>query len=215
MIILLLLMVSSRYFPSSFRCCDGFSVGNSCSAITATTRRRIGDTKATANNNNQSNNNIDSPQTLSKTNSNKLSYRTAKPSDIQEIARLLNDDDDDDADVVGTMEDQLNRRMNDMLTQKDAQPHAFLVATTSEDPTPSSSSTVVGFIELGTMPSPIMMEKEWNEVTISTRPELPFVANLVVAKSIRRQKVGYTLIQLALKVTFTYCTSLVIAAMMI
>jgi ribosomal protein S18 acetylase RimI-like enzyme len=80
-------------------------------------------------------------------------------------------------------------------------PHVFLEATSSSMTTVvNPQGAVVAFLELGTMPSPIPIEKEWNGVKIFTRPELPYLSNLVVDGSIRRRKVGYTMLQLALKI---------------
>jgi len=98
-------------------------------------------------------------------------------------------------------------------------PHAFLVATTTnsndaltssatqdnESSRTTTTTRIAGFIELGTMPSPVTIEKEWQGVKIATRPELPYVANLVVEESFRRQKLGYTMIQLALKIAKKWC----------
>lgn len=153
-----------------------------------------------------------------------FAYRMAKPTDVPAIAQLLNDafencdnSDDNDTDRVAStskkreIEQMLQQRMKDVKTESSL-PHAFLIATTAPPASEPSTSTneaadahIAAFLELGTMPSPLAMERIWKGVPISTRPELPFVANLVVDPSTRRQKVGYTLLQLAMKIGKKWC----------
>ena len=145
--------------------------------------------------------------------SSKYTYRMAKTSDLPAIAELLNDVFENNDYTANnekntenfnpkSIEEKLKQRMVEMKSS--SFPHAFLVATPTS-PSENLSSSVVAFLELGTMPSPIAMEKEWNGVKVTTRPELPFVANVVVNKSTRRQNIGKTLVQLALKIAQKWC----------
>jgi ribosomal protein S18 acetylase RimI-like enzyme len=137
-----------------------------------------------------------------------FTYRMARSDDLPAIAKLLNDafektdEDTSGGTTAKEIEHKLQQRMTEMKSA--SLPHAFLVATTA---TCGDENSVAGFLELGTMPSPISMEKTWNGVQISTRPELPYVANLVVDGSLRRQKVGYTMLQLAMKIGRKWCSS--------
>lgn len=165
------------------------------------------------------------PTTTAASSISKFAYRMAKPADVPAIAQLLTDafencDNDTDttdravtaASTVTTkkeIEQMLQQRMIDVqnTSSSSSLPHAFLVATktTTTNKAVAADHGIAAFLELGTMPSPIVMERIWNGVPISTRPELPFVANLVVDPSTRRQKVGYTLLQLAIKIGKKWC----------
>jgi ribosomal protein S18 acetylase RimI-like enzyme len=147
----------------------------------------------------------------------------ARTSDLPAIAHLLNIafDNKNNNDREGIQE-KLQQRMKDMKSS--SIPHAFLIATTTSTEKSagfidlnataqpidggdlsSFSTRIAGFMELGTMPSPISIEKEWNGVSVAVRTDLPYVANLVVDESMRRKKVGFTLIQLALKIAKKWC----------
>uniref|UniRef100_A0A7S1VZE1 N-acetyltransferase domain-containing protein n=1 Tax=Ditylum brightwellii TaxID=49249 RepID=A0A7S1VZE1_9STRA len=110
------------------------------------------------------------------------------------------------------IEQQLERRMTD-AKKEGSYPHSFLVATipssSSKIPDDESLSTtitssididsnvqpeqqqqqIIGFLEMGTLPSPV-----------GKAVELPFIGNLAVANKMRRQKVGSTLIRLAIEI---------------
>jgi ribosomal protein S18 acetylase RimI-like enzyme len=79
---------------------------------------------------------------------------------------------------------------------------------------------IAAFMELGTMPSPIPIvttatnatatTTTWEGVVVepttsTSRPEMPFLANLAVGKDYRRQKMGSKLVQLALKISAKWC----------
>jgi ribosomal protein S18 acetylase RimI-like enzyme len=69
---------------------------------------------------------------------------------------------------------------------------------------PSRESTLVGFAEIGMLPSPIEEETpgEWGgvETTVKSRREVPYVGNLAVSESYRRQGVASKLIRVGMKV---------------
>ncbi|KAG7356786.1 acetyltransferase GNAT domain containing protein [Nitzschia inconspicua] len=146
-----------------------------------------------------------SPSSIS---SSQFTYRMAKNADLPAVAQLLrdtfeSDDQNKDSTKAKEIEQGLQCRMTEMKST--SLPHAFLVATPSDLVGVKAPDAIAAFLELGTMPSPISIEKEWNGVKVSTRPELPYVANLVVAESTRRQKVGYTMVQLAIKIAKKWC----------
>jgi ribosomal protein S18 acetylase RimI-like enzyme len=139
----------------------------------------------------------------------KYRYRRATTADLPAIANLLNmafDDCCHDKHDCKEIEHKLRQRMTEDVSS--SYPHVFLVASSSSSSSSSlvnPSDGVVAFLELGTMPSPVPMEKKWNGIKIYTRPELPYVANLVVDGTCRRRKVGYTMLQLAMKIAQKWC----------
>jgi predicted N-acetyltransferase YhbS len=138
--------------------------------------------------------------------STEINYRKATTADLPAIAKLLNEAFDDDWGDCKEIERKLGERMTENVVSVSSYRHVFLVASSSVVTTAENShGAVVAFLELGTMPSPIPIVKEWNGIKIDTRPELPFVANLVVDKSSRRRKVGYTMVQLAMKIAKKWC----------
>ena len=72
--------------------------------------------------------------------------------------------------------------------------HALIVAT-------DENEKIAGFMELGTMPSPVPITVVWEGIETSTRPERPYLANLAVGSEYRRQKMGTKLVQLAIKIS--------------
>jgi ribosomal protein S18 acetylase RimI-like enzyme len=141
----------------------------------------------------------------------KLSYRLAKHADLPAIARLLQSTFDKNDDINTEDATVIQKKLEDrMITMKSSDmPHAFLVGCQDDD-------EIAAFLELGTMPSPVALQrkaKEWNGVKIESnrqsaiQPELPFVANLVVDESMRRQRVGFTMLQLAMKIAKKWCSN--------
>ena len=167
----------------------------------------------------------------------KISYRSAKPTDVPAIARLLTavfDDDDDDATNNGIsseidkpgddsnktfmwdslttentndqqspeqqrefIERQLVRRMAD-ARKEGSLPHSCLVATIPNSSGPGASAgndRLIGFIEIGTLPSPF-----------GGKVEMPYIGNVAVADDVRRRKVGSTLVGLATRIATKWCT---------
>jgi ribosomal protein S18 acetylase RimI-like enzyme len=106
------------------------------------------------------------------------------------------------------IETQLGQRMID-VKKEGSLPHSFLVATI-----PSSSisivdddttdTDVVGFLEMGCLPSPIPISIGGNK---NARPELPYIANVAVNPTIRRRKIGSTLVRLATKIAAKWIVS--------
>jgi len=110
------------------------------------------------------------------------------------------------------IESQLAHRMVEVQgRKKESLPHSFLVATMSSsvdvDDTNTETSSdpqkhqLVGFLEMGTLPSPIFIPIDG----IQARPELPYLANVAVDASTRRRKIGSTLVQLATKIAAKWC----------
>ena len=67
----------------------------------------------------------------------------------------------------------------------------------------SEKCEIVGFMELGTMLSPISKKSieiwEGIETEVESRPELPFLGNVAVDNSYQRKGIGTKLVKLALK----------------
>jgi ribosomal protein S18 acetylase RimI-like enzyme len=141
-----------------------------------------------------------------------ITYRTARSSDISGIARLLTETFEDDIPSWNILQwkmaenryqQQLEKRMKG-LVQAGAQ-HALIVAVAVA--ADENNEAIAGFMELGTMPSPIPVVAIWEGIETSSRPEMPYLANLAVDKEYRRQKMGTKLVQLAIKISLKWCSS--------
>jgi ribosomal protein S18 acetylase RimI-like enzyme len=131
-----------------------------------------------------------------------IKYRTAKSSDISSISRLLIETFEGDIPSWNILQrklaqdgyqKQLSKRMKELVQAGDTQ-HALIVAIDMD------IDRVAGFMELGTMPSPVPIMTTWQGVETTSRPEMPFLANLAVGEDYRRQQMGTKLVQLALKI---------------
>jgi ribosomal protein S18 acetylase RimI-like enzyme len=65
--------------------------------------------------------------------------------------------------------------------------------------TDSESKEVLGFLEVGTLPSPVAETVEWEGATTQVRPEVPYLGNVAVSRECRRQGVGSKLVRIGLK----------------
>jgi ribosomal protein S18 acetylase RimI-like enzyme len=59
--------------------------------------------------------------------------------------------------------------------------HAMVVAVDE------TSQAIVGFVEVGTLPSPVPVRKEWQGNIIEEYPESPYMGNVCVDPDFRRQ----------------------------
>lgn len=59
---------------------------------------------------------------------------------------------------------------------------------------------VVGFVEIGMLPSPIKEEKEWNGVLTKATVDVPYLGNLVVDNEWRRNGIASKMVRIVLKV---------------
>ena len=149
-------------------------------------------------------------------------YRKAKASDIPKIAKLLKETFDDEEEaipflwkmfrsqqILNQYQQQLEKRMEELV--KAGAQHALIVAVAEEEKE-ETQNKIAGFMELGTLPSPIPIQNTnttttntWMGVqettTIATsRPEMPYLANVAVDKDYRRQRIGTKLVRLAIKI---------------
>lgn len=132
----------------------------------------------------------------------KITFRKAKQSDLPEIANLLiqtfdvNDmvkDSGDPSVVFGNNIPTKSKEMYvEQLGKRMTLPQHILIVGVSDD-------GIIGFMELGTMPSPISTRRQISEY--------PFLANLAVDAKFQRQKVGTKLVQLAVKIATKWCTT--------
>jgi len=60
---------------------------------------------------------------------------------------------------------------------------------------------IVAFMEVGMLPSPIPIVKEWEGNSIETYSDVPYIGNLIVQPGSRRKGIANKLIRVALKVT--------------
>jgi ribosomal protein S18 acetylase RimI-like enzyme len=126
-------------------------------------------------------------------------FRNAVRSDVKEIAKLLTTTFDNNVaawDLVGKfmakrgMEEQIMDRIVNLIEA--GATHSMIVAV-------DDNKNVAGFMELGTMPSPVPQTKIWEGVTHEVRPEMPFLGNVAVHPNYRRQRIGSRMVKLAIK----------------
>ena len=131
-----------------------------------------------------------------------LSVRNAMQSDIKQIATLCSDVFEGPFDWYQVMDqkkaergyyDQLNERYR-LVT--DGYKHAMIVAC---EKTEQEEEVIRGFIEIGTLPSPVLETQEILGTTQQVRPERPYFGNVVVDAAVRRQGVGAKLVRIGVK----------------
>jgi len=82
--------------------------------------------------------------------------------------------------------------------------HAMFVANDDDntiDNYDDINDGVVAFMEVGMLPSPIPIIKEWEGNRIETYTDVPYIGNLIVSPGSRRRGIANKLIRVALKVT--------------
>jgi ribosomal protein S18 acetylase RimI-like enzyme len=129
-----------------------------------------------------------------------LQLRPANPSDLPKIAKLLTETFEDVPNwnvlqrkmAENAYQTQLQKRMTGLVQQ--GANHSLIVAVDQ------GNDEVAAFMELGTMPSPILVTTFWEGQEIESRPELPYLANLAVSSTYRRQQLGTKLVRLAMKI---------------
>lgn len=130
----------------------------------------------------------------------KISYRNYRASDANEVAKLCCDVFDGPFQpydilaknlVINNHRKQLEDRYNDKVNG--AVSHAMIVGTTNDN-------EVISFLEVGLLPSPIPVKVEWNGVETDTTVDVPYLGNVLVSETYRRQGIGSNLIKIGLKV---------------
>ena len=82
--------------------------------------------------------------------------------------------------------------------------HAMFVANDDDNNTDNYDDIndgVVAFMEVGMLPSPIPIIKEWEGNRVETYTDVPYIGNLIVSPGSRRKGIANKLIRVALKVT--------------
>ena len=181
--------------------------------------------------------------TTTDTGTSNFTYRKAKIDDVPSIARLVfeafddNDDDDDESNQKHPEgEDGQNQQLQELewmfserIQSEQFRCNAMIIAvanpspyTNCQNPNDGAVNTdvVVGFMELGSMPSPISKgtynrrRRSQPSSLLSTTmaaaeaaSERPFLANLCVDPSFRRYGIGTRLVKLALKIASSASTT--------
>jgi ribosomal protein S18 acetylase RimI-like enzyme len=135
-----------------------------------------------------------------------LQFRPARTSDLPKIAKLLTETFEDvpywnvlqRKMAENAYQTQLQNRMAGLVQQ--GAKHSLIVAVNQ------GNDEVAAFMELGTMPSPIPVTTFWEGQEIESRPELPYLANLAVSDTCRRQQLGTKLVRLAMKIAEKWTT---------
>lgn len=128
-----------------------------------------------------------------------ITYRNAREDDLAHIATLLTD----------TFEGpyawyrQINRRidieqMRSQLADRffrfvlAKKKHSMIVAMHNND--------VIGFLELGTLPCPVPRNVTWQNTTVASTAEVPFLGNIAIATDFRRKQVASKLLMIGNKI---------------
>lgn len=142
----------------------------------------------------------------------KLEFRNAKAEDISAIASLCSETFEgpfawyqslQKANSIKGYTQQLNERYERLVLG--GIKHSMCVAIEVPDAaeatsSPSSSSPLlVGFLEMGMLPSPIAEEVEWQGAMVKSNIEKPYLGNVAVAESARRRGIGSKLIRIGMK----------------
>lgn len=97
---------------------------------------------------------------------------------------------------------QLKERYEEKL--KKGLNHAMVIVN-DDDKTIDNYSDIndgiVAFMEVGMLPSPIPIIKEWQGNSVETFEDVPYIGNLIVSPGCRRRGIANKLIRIALKVT--------------
>ena len=118
----------------------------------------------------------------------KVLFRNLRRADLAATGELCRRGLAAEAGIGVELEDRFERLVSQGLK------HAMVVAV---DP---QSDAVVGFLEVGTLPSPVPTPVIWNGVKAEGFPEVPYLANVVVDERFRRQGIGYRLVAIGGKV---------------
>ena len=131
-----------------------------------------------------------------------LSLRNAVQTDLMQVATLCAEVFEGPFDWYQFMDrrnavkgyyDQLNDRYR-LVTE--GYQHAMIVAC---EKTNENEEVIRGFIEVGTLPSPILETQEIHGNVQQVRPERPYFGNVAVDTAVRRQGVGAKLVKIGLK----------------
>ena len=105
--------------------------------------------------------------------------------------------------MIRELSSQLYRRYEDFILQQ--RPHAMIIATDTgekEDRDSYKGERIVGFVEIGLLPSPIISTtRVGNEFESKRRDEALYLGNVVVQRDYRRQSIGSNLVLLSLKLS--------------
>jgi len=129
----------------------------------------------------------------------KTTYRNVRESDIGGIAELVSETFDGPFNALQAMQksasyknflDQFQARY-DNFVKSGKKKHAMLVAVDE------STQDLKGFLELGTLPSPIPVDVSWKGITMQITTDIPYLGNVAVSSACRRQGIASKLIRIA------------------
>ena len=125
--------------------------------------------------------------------SGKIQFRNLRRADLPAAGELCQRGLAAEADIGVQLADRFERLVAQGMK------HAMVVAV---EP---GSEAVVGFLEVGTLPSPVPMTVAWRGADVQSFPEVPYLANVVVDEGFRRQGIGYRLVAIGGKVAAKVC----------
>ena len=132
-----------------------------------------------------------------------LSLRNAVQADLKQVATLCAEVFEGPFDwyqfvnqkrAIQGYYEQLSKRHR-LVT--DGYKHAMIVAC---ERTEQDEEVIRGFIEIGTLPSPILETQEIHGTVQQVRPERPYFGNVVVDTAVRRQGVGAKLVKVGMNI---------------
>lgn len=140
--------------------------------------------------------------------SKQISYRNAKSDDLNKIAELCVDEFDgpfpwykkmERLSKVNDLSQQLKLRYNTLILQE--RKHAMIIAVESANLS-QDQPRIVGFVEVGMLPSPFFSSVELQDGIITRRREESlYLGNVVVNQEYRRQGIGRRLLYISIKVS--------------
>lgn len=97
---------------------------------------------------------------------------------------------------VGGHKQQLTRRFQDNVLAGNNKNHAMIIVVDNN----TNKKDIVGFLEVGLLPSPVPLNTTWNDVTVESIVDVPYLGNVIVREDSRRQGIGSKLVKIGLKI---------------
>jgi ribosomal protein S18 acetylase RimI-like enzyme len=131
-------------------------------------------------------------------------FRNVQPEDLRAIAGLCVDVFEGPFQWFESMKRQVSiesmaSELHDRYYRfiKGNKKHSMIVAVEKDG---NNKDEIAAFLEVGTLPSPVMVNSTWEGQSIETRPEVLFLGNVAVKQQYRRRGIGSKLVKIGCKV---------------
>lgn len=131
-------------------------------------------------------------------------FRNVQPEDLRTIAGLCVDVFEGPFQWFESLKRQagietLSSELHDRYFRfmKGNKKHSMVVAVEKDG---KNNNEIAAFLEVGTLPSPIMVNSTWEGQSVETRPEVLFLGNVAVSDKYRRKGIGSKLVRIGCKV---------------